>query len=148
MMEKQSKYCKYVIVCRGVCPWMKDEVNDPTPGLAEEAQAEGRLYPSLRGLPSAPPPPYICPVLTLEGGTLWGQEGRTGTVKGGVVDFQEDPAPSTPVWVNEGVNTGVVQPRLDSRYTERDSDRASCWNIRWGHNHKYTRCVLAPSLSL
>lgn len=111
MMEKQSKYCKYVIVCRGVSPWMKDEVNDPTPGLAEEAQAEGRLYPSLKGLPSAPPPPYICPVLTLEGGTLWGPEGKTGTVKGGVVDFQEDPAPSMPVRVTEGVNKGVLQPR-------------------------------------
>lgn len=56
MMEKQTKYCKYVIVCRGVSPWMKNEVNDPTPGVAEEAQAEGRLYPSLKGLHSAPPP--------------------------------------------------------------------------------------------
>lgn len=27
------------------------------------------------------------------------------------MDFQEDPAPSTPIRVTEGVNTGVLQPR-------------------------------------
>lgn len=50
-------------------------------------------------------------MLTLEGGTLWGPGGKTGTVKGGVVEFQENPAPSTPARVTEEVNTGVLQPR-------------------------------------
>lgn len=111
MMEKQGKYCKLMIVCQGVSHWMKEEVDETRPALAKEAVAEGTLYPSLTQLLSAPPPPYICPVLTVEGGTLWGPGGKTGTAKGGIVDFQEASRQSTPARPAEGTNTGVTQPQ-------------------------------------
>lgn len=56
MMEKQSKYCKYVIVCRGVSPWMKDEVNDPTPRVGRGSPVQGEVISQLEGTPQCTAP--------------------------------------------------------------------------------------------
>lgn len=97
---------------------MKEEVNETGPMPEKEGQkgatAEGTStsgYPNLTQLPSAPPPPYAFPILTLESGTVWGPGDRTGTVKGGIVDFQEDSRQLTPTWQAEGATTGVTQPQ-------------------------------------
>lgn len=111
MNERHGKCCKFMIISQGVSHWMREEADGTRPTPVKEAMAEGTVmsgYPSLTQLPSAPPPPYAFPILTLDGGTLWGPGGRTGTVKGGIVDFQED---RTPIWPPEGANTGVMQPQ-------------------------------------
>lgn len=109
MMEKQSKYCKLMIVSQGVSHWMQEEVDDIKPALKKKAEAEGKLYPSLKDFLSAPPPPYICPVVTLEGGNMWGPDGKTGIVTGGIVNLQENPIPSTSAPATVEADTGVVQ---------------------------------------
>ncbi|KAL3991241.1 protein NEDD1 [Sarotherodon galilaeus] len=118
MKEKHGKYCKFMIMCQGVSQWMKEEVDEtgPTPAKEGKKGATADListsgYPSLTQLPTAPPPPYAFPILTLESGTLWGPGGRTGTVKGGMVDFQENSRQLTPTRQAEGANTGVMQPQ-------------------------------------
>lgn len=114
MNERHGKCCKFMIMSQVVSHWMREEVEGTRPTPAKEAMAEGIVmsgYPSLTQLLSAPPPPYTFPILTLEGGTLWGPGGRTGTVKGGIVDFQEDRRQLTPIRPPEGANTGVTQPQ-------------------------------------
>ncbi|XP_042073599.1 uncharacterized protein LOC121813768 [Haplochromis burtoni] len=118
MMEKQSKYCKLMIVSQGVSHWMQEEANDIKPALKKEAEAEGRLYPSLKDFLSAPPPPYICPVVTLEGGNMWGPEGKTGIVTGEIVNLQENPIPSTSAPATVEADTGVVQPQSAAAASE------------------------------
>ncbi|KAL3970492.1 nesprin-1 [Sarotherodon galilaeus] len=45
-----------------------------------------KIYPWATLMPSAPPPPYVMPVMTLDGGQVRGPEGQKRTVLGGVVD--------------------------------------------------------------
>ncbi|KAL4009565.1 hypothetical protein ACER0C_003417 [Sarotherodon galilaeus] len=65
-----------------------EEVNNPTHTPA--------IYPWIPQLPSAPPqlsgaetpPPYVMPVMTLEGGQVHGPDGQTGIVIGGLANVE------------------------------------------------------------
>lgn len=47
-----------------------------------------KLYPWATLTPSAPPPPYVMPVMTLAGGQVRGPDGQTGVVLGGIADVE------------------------------------------------------------
>lgn len=115
LKEKHGKYCKFMIMCQGVSHWMKDEVEEagPQPEKQEQKGVTAELvtptaYPCLTQLPSAPPPPCIFPVITLERGSVWGPRGETGTVTGGFVDFQYDSRQTTKP--EKGAMGRVIQP--------------------------------------
>ncbi|KAL3976424.1 hypothetical protein ACER0C_022310 [Sarotherodon galilaeus] len=75
---------------------LEDQMKKLTP-KAEEANKDHtqKLYPWATLTPSAPPPPYVMPMMTFEGGHVRGPEGQTGVVLGGVADVQYVSAPLT-----------------------------------------------------
>ncbi|KAL3967177.1 hypothetical protein ACER0C_030799 [Sarotherodon galilaeus] len=66
---------------------LEDQMRDLTTKTEETARlSTPKIYPWGTLMPSAPPPPYVMPVMTLDGGQVRGPEGQKRTVLGGVVD--------------------------------------------------------------
>lgn len=64
-----------------------DQMKNLTPKTEEaHRQYAPKLYPWVPKMPSAPPPPYMMPMMTFEGGHVHGPDGQTGIVLGGIAD--------------------------------------------------------------
>lgn len=92
---------------------LEDQMRTLTTKTEETATlSTPKIYPWATLMPSAPPPPYVMPVMTLDGGQVRGPEGQTGTVLGGVVnvDYTSRHTGSQ----EEEVRAGVRQPFSES----------------------------------
>lgn len=75
---------------------LEDQMKNLTPKIEEANRySTQKIYPWATLTPSAPPPPYVMPMMTFEGGHVRGPEGQTGVVLGGVADVQYVNAPVT-----------------------------------------------------
>ncbi|KAL4008755.1 hypothetical protein ACER0C_002607 [Sarotherodon galilaeus] len=137
LREVHDKCCKWLFLWNAAKSWMKedetakagdmvsimasvkqlkeenkrleDQMRDLTTKTEETARhSTPKIYPWATLMPSAPPPPYVMPVMTLDGGQVRGPEGQRGTVLGGVVnvDYISGPIGSQ----EEEVRAGGRQP--------------------------------------
>ncbi|KAL4008642.1 hypothetical protein ACER0C_002494 [Sarotherodon galilaeus] len=68
---------------------LEEQMRNLTTKTEETARpSTPKIYPWANLMPSAPPPPYVMPVMTLDGGQVRGPEGQTGAVLGGVVNVE------------------------------------------------------------
>lgn len=80
----------------------------PAPTPRAPVNIPQQLYPWSTLIPSAPPPPYAFPVMSLAGGEIRGPNGQTGTVIGGFADVTHI-SPST-TGQPPGAQPAVLQP--------------------------------------
>ncbi|XP_019202288.1 uncharacterized protein LOC109195151 [Oreochromis niloticus] len=137
LREAHDKCCKWLFLWNAAKSWMKEDdtdkagdmvsimasvkqlkeenkkLEDQMRDLTTKAEVTARLstpkiYPWATLTPSAPPPPYVMPVMTLEGGQVRGPEGHRGIVLGGVVnvDYTRGPRGSQ----EEEARAGGHQP--------------------------------------
>ncbi|KAL3992501.1 P-type Ca2+ transporter type 2A [Sarotherodon galilaeus] len=122
LREAHDKCCKWLFLWNAAKSWMKeddmakagdmvsimasvkqlkeenkkleDQMRDLTTKTEETARlSTPKIYPWATLKPSAPPPPYVMPVMTLDGGQVRGPEGQRGTVLGGVVNVDYTSGP-------------------------------------------------------
>lgn len=141
LKDEHDKCCRWLFLWNGAINWMKEDDMDKTGDMVSIMEAvkelkeenkrledkmkdltiksEGpikrstpNIYPWATLTPSAPPPPYVMPVMTLEGGEVRGPDGQTGSVRGGVVNVEYISGPV--VDAGEALKVRECQPFSDS----------------------------------